>query len=200
LPLLEYRQNIALYFAQHLILYEYAGFWIRVGATFIDVFLLSIILLPFHRYRHQLPLYLIPFSQGWQIYKAKTATFIDVFLLSIILLPLTMMVYGDLTWKREGLILGFADFLINYVLPFVATILFWLYKSATPGKMALNMKVVDVDTGEKLSVGQSIGRYFAYIPAMAILMIGIIWVVFDKRKQGWHDKLAKTVVIRKRKK
>jgi hypothetical protein len=46
-----------------------------------------------------------------------------------------MMVYGDLTWKREGLILGFADFLINYVLPFVATILFWLYKSATPGKM-----------------------------------------------------------------
>jgi uncharacterized RDD family membrane protein YckC len=139
--------------------YEYAGFWIRVGATFIDVFLLS-----------------------------------------IILLPLTMMVYGDLTWKREGLILGFADFLINYVLPFVATILFWLYKSATPGKMALNMKVVDVDTGEKLSVGQSIGRYFAYIPAMAILMIGIIWVVFDKRKQGWHDKLAKTVVIRKRKK
>ena len=139
--------------------YEYAGFWIRVGATFIDVFLLS-----------------------------------------IILLPLTMMVYGDLTWKREGLILGSADFLINYVLPFVATILFWLYKSATPGKMALNMKVVDVDTGEKLSVGQSIGRYFAYIPAMAILMIGIIWVVFDKRKQGWHDKLAKTVVIRKRKK
>ncbi len=139
--------------------YEYAGFWIRVGATFIDVFLLS-----------------------------------------IILLPLTMMVYGDLTWKREGLILGFADFLINYVLPFVATILFWLYKSATPGKMVLNIKVVDADTGEKLSVGQSIGRYFAYIPAMAILMIGIIWVVFDKRKQGWHDKLAKTVVIRKRKK
>ncbi|SHN90670.1 RDD family protein [bacterium endosymbiont of Bathymodiolus sp. 5 South] len=139
--------------------YEYAGFWIRVGATFIDVFLLS-----------------------------------------IILLPLTMMVYGDLTWKREGLILGSADFLINYVLPFVATILFWLYKSATPGKMVLNIKVVDADTGEKLSVGQSIGRYFAYIPAMAILMIGIIWVVFDKRKQGWHDKLAKTVVIRKRKK
>ena len=139
--------------------YEYAGFWIRVGATFIDAFLLS-----------------------------------------IILLPLTMMVYGDLTWKREGLILGSADFLINYVLPFVATILFWLYKSATPGKMVLNIKVVDADTGEKLSVGQSIGRYFAYIPAMAILMIGIIWVVFDKRKQGWHDKLAKTVVIRKRKK
>jgi uncharacterized RDD family membrane protein YckC len=98
------------------------------------------------------------------------------------------------------LLLPPADFLINYVLPFVATILFWLYKSATPGKMALNMKVVDVDTGEKLSVGQSIGRYFAYIPAMAILMIGIIWVAFDKRKQGWHDKLAKTVVIRKRKK
>ncbi|VVH66727.1 hypothetical protein BSPLISOX_3025 [uncultured Gammaproteobacteria bacterium] len=136
--------------------YEYAGFWIRVGATLIDTFLLS-----------------------------------------IILLPLTMMVYGDLTWEGKGLILGPADFLINYVFPSVATVLFWLYKSATPGKMVLNIKVVDADTGEKLSVGQSIGRYFAYIPAIVILMIGVIWVAFDKRKQGWHDKLAKTVVIRK---
>jgi uncharacterized RDD family membrane protein YckC len=57
-------------------------------------------------------------------------------------------------------------------MPFVATILFWLYKSATPGKMVLNIKVVDVDTGEKLSVGQSIGRYFAYIPAMFTTLAG----------------------------
>ncbi|WP_369150574.1 RDD family protein [Candidatus Thiodubiliella endoseptemdiera] len=138
--------------------YEYAGFWIRVGASLIDVLLLS-----------------------------------------IIILPLTIMIYGDLTWEGQGVILGSADFLINYTLPFIATILFWFYKSATPGKMALNIKIVDADTGGKLNFGQSIGRYFAYIPAMLIFMLGIIWVAFDKRKQGWHDKLSKTVVIVKRK-
>jgi uncharacterized RDD family membrane protein YckC len=28
------------------------------------------------------------------------------------------------------------------------------------------------------------------------LLLGFIWVGFDQRKQGWHDKLAKTVVIK----
>ncbi len=137
--------------------YEYAGFWIRVGAALIDMLLILII----------------------------TA-------------PLTMMIYGISVWEGETTFLGPADFLINYTLPFFATVLFWYYKSATPGKMALKIKIVNADDGGKLSVGQSIGRYFAYIPAMLVLFIGIFWVAFDSRKQGWHDKLAKTVVIRKK--
>ncbi|MBL8320870.1 MAG: RDD family protein, partial [Acinetobacter sp.] len=43
---------------------------------------------------------------------------------------------------------------------------------------------------------QSIIRYVGYFPAMMALFIGIFWVAFDKRKQGWHDKMANTVVIR----
>lgn len=127
------------------------------------------------------------------------ASLIDAVLLLMITLPLTMMIYGNLVWESKGIILGPADFLINYTLPFFAVVLFWFYKSATPGKMALNIKIVNASDGAKLTVGQSIGRYFAYIPAALILLIGIIWVAFDKRKQGWHDKLAKTVVIRKKK-
>ncbi len=41
-----------------------------------------------------------------------------------------------------------------------------------------------------------IGRYFGYYVSILPLMLGIIWVGIDKRKQGWHDKLAGTVVIR----
>lgn len=126
------------------------------------------------------------------------ASLIDALLISVITVPLTIMIYGDLVWEGKPFILGAADFFINYTLPFIAVVLFWLYKSATPGKMALNIKIVDARTGGKLSVGQSIGRYFAYIPAILVLMIGIIWVAFDRRKQGWHDKLAKTVVIQKK--
>ena len=137
--------------------YEYAGFWIRVGASLIDVLLIV-----------------------------------------MITLPLTMMIYGNSAWEGEEIFLGPADFLINYTLPFFATVLFWFYKSATPGKMALKIKIVNAIDGSKLSVGQSIGRYFAYIPATLLLGIGIFWIAFDKKKQGWHDKLAKTVVIKKK--
>ena len=49
-----------------------------------------------------------------------------------------------------------------------------------------------------LILGQAIGRYVAYYPAMLLLGIGFLWVGVDRRKQGWHDKLAKTVVGRAR--
>ena len=49
-------------------------------------------------------------------------------------------------------------------------------------------------TGGPLSVGQSIGRYFGYYVSTIPLLLGLIWVAFDSRKQGWHDKLAGTVV------
>ncbi|EDN67517.1 membrane protein [Beggiatoa sp. PS] len=86
--------------------------------------------------------------------------------------------------------------MLSYVVPIVATIWFWLHFFGTPGKMATNLKIVDAKTGNKLTLGQAIGRYFAYIPAILPLGLGIIWVGIDKKKQGWHDKLAGTVVIK----
>ena len=43
---------------------------------------------------------------------------------------------------------------------------------------------------------QAIGRYLGYYVSIFGLMIGFAWVAFDPRKQGWHDKLARTLVIR----
>ncbi|WP_320034317.1 RDD family protein [Halarcobacter sp.] len=127
------------------------------------------------------------------------ASIIDTIILAMLTLPITMMIYGDSMWENESFIMGPADFLINYVLPALAVILFWLYKSATPGKMILKLKVLNSEDGQALSVGQAIVRYLGYFIAMIPLFIGIIWVGFDKRKQGWHDKLAKTVVVRNKK-
>lgn len=98
--------------------------------------------------------------------------------------------------EKTGLIAGPADFLISWVLPAVAVIMFWIFKQATPGKMAISAKIVDAATGQPASSAQLIGRYFAYFVATLPLFIGIIWVAFDKRKQGWHDKLAGTVVVK----
>ncbi|PLY05140.1 MAG: RDD family protein [Arcobacter sp.] len=127
------------------------------------------------------------------------ATMIDSILILMITIPISMTVYEDFL-LNESIILGPADVFINYVLPCIAIIIFWLYKGATPGKMALNIIIVDATSGGKLSVAQSIGRYFAYIPATLPLFLGLFWVAWDKRKQGWHDKLANTVVIKKIKK
>ena len=52
-------------------------------------------------------------------------------------------------------------------------------------------------TGQKPSLGQFIGRYLAYFLAIIPAGIGLLWVAFDDRKQGWHDKLARTVLIRR---
>ncbi len=43
---------------------------------------------------------------------------------------------------------------------------------------------------------QSIIRYIGYIPSILVFCIGLFWVAFDPKKQGWHDKMAKTVVVR----
>ena len=57
--------------------------------------------------------------------------------------------------------------------------------------------MVDANTGQALSTGQAVGRYFAYILSMIPLFLGFIWVAFDARKQAWHDKLSGSIVIKK---
>ena len=125
------------------------------------------------------------------------AALIDTILILIIIFPKLALFYGQEYWISDSFFLfGFSDLMFNYVLPAIAVILFWVYKSATPGKMALKLSIVDAKTGGKPSTAQLIGRYFAYYLSMIPFLLGIIWVGIDKRKQGWHDKLAGTVVIR----
>lgn len=80
----------------------------------------------------------------------------------------------------------------------------WLYfafmessvKQATLGKMVLGLKVTDMD-GKKISFARATGRYFSKILSMIILLIGFIMIAFTEKKQGLHDKIAETLVIKK---
>ncbi len=124
------------------------------------------------------------------------ATLVDSLLIGIIIWPALMKIYGDAYWTTEQIILGPADFLLSWVLPAIAVMAFWMVKQATPGKLLISAKIVDARTGGAPSTGQYIGRYLGYFVAILPLCIGLLWVAFDDRKQGWHDKLAGTVVIR----
>ena len=77
-------------------------------------------------------------------------------------------------------------------------VLFWIFKSATPGKMIFKTYIVDAETLGKASPLQSVVRYLGYYVSMFPLCIGFLWIAFDPRKQGWHDKIARTVVIKGR--
>ena len=126
-----------------------------------------------------------------------SAAIVDSILMAIIILPVAFYFYGEQYLWSEDFIQGPLDFLLQWVFPAIAIILFWMYKGATPGKMAVSAKIVDAQTGEQPSPAQFLGRYFAYFVSALPLGLGIFWVAFDKRKQGWHDKLAGTVVVRK---
>lgn len=126
------------------------------------------------------------------------ATLIDGVLIVAITYPILFAIYGAAYFgeQNESIISGPADFLISYVFPAVASIIFWVTKKGTPGKLALSLRVVDANTGNSITVGQAIGRYLGYFVSAVPLGLGYIWIAFDSNKQSWHDMMANTLVIR----
>ena len=123
------------------------------------------------------------------------ASIIDTLILVVFIGLIAVAFYGTqyLRLSSEGKTLIF-DLIVQGLLPALAVIVLWRYRGATPGKMLISAKIVDAETLGVPSTGKLIGRYFAYIVS-CFFMLGFIWIAFDKRKQGWHDKLAGTVVI-----
>ena len=131
-------------------------------------------------------------------WKRVLAALIDTLIVVVVSVPLLLAIYGSSYFSQAGRSGGFAglwDFVIQVVLPAAAVILFWKFRGATPGKMAISARIVDATALGPPSPGQLVGRYFAYIVSILPLGLGLIWVAFDGRKQGFHDKLANTVVI-----
>ena len=71
---------------------------------------------------------------------------------------------------------------------------FWS-TGATPGMRLFRLRVVDADSSQPIGVGRALLRYVGYVVSVACCYLGLIWAAFDGRKQGWHDKLAGTVVV-----
>ena len=126
------------------------------------------------------------------------ASSVDSILIMVITVPVLFMVYGASYYDSAELTQGPLDIVLNYLVPFGLTIAFWMYKLATPGKMAIHAKIVDANTGEKPSTMQFVVRYIGYFLSLIPLGLGFLWVGWDARKQGWHDKIAGTVVVRSR--
>lgn len=123
------------------------------------------------------------------------AAFIDTAAVMLLTFPLLYWMFGTL-FPAQAQSYSAPGLFISYGLPAIVVIGLWILKSATPGKMLLKMVIVDAQTGGKPTPAQFIVRYLGYYVSMIPLFLGLIWVGLDKRKQGWHDKMAGTVVIR----
>jgi len=127
------------------------------------------------------------------------AAIVDSILVMLIIAPILTLIYGGDYWFNQtqnlSQVQGLWHTLFNYIFPAIAITVFWIYKSATPGKMLTGIIIIDVKTGQAPSVGQCIIRYIGYYVSMLPLFLGILWVGIDTRKQGWHDKIAGTAVI-----
>ncbi len=137
------------------------------------------------------------------------AMFIDNLWVGIVLVAVLFAVYGQdlmtmamMTPDASGEMMGAAaqgatgSVLVKLFLPAILIVGFWVWKSATPGKMVVSAKIVDAKTLGEPSAGQLIVRYVGYFISTFVFFLGFLWVAFDKRKQGWHDKIAGTLVIK----
>lgn len=69
---------------------------------------------------------------------------------------------------------------------------FWLLSGQTPGKRVLGVRVMRAD-GRRLRWGNAVRRQLGYWIS-AIFFLGFLWILFDNKRQGFHDKLAGTIV------
>ncbi len=149
--------------------YKYAGFWRRLIAYMIDGFIISVVFIA------------LMFIAGVAFFAGTISG-------------------GSNAWMVK---IGNPEIMVSY------TLWFWLFSTLiniayftyfhgstgrTPGKMLLGLQVVSVD-GSRISFGIAFLRSVGYLVSSIVFCLGYIWIGFDKKKQGWHDKIANTVVI-----
>jgi uncharacterized RDD family membrane protein YckC len=148
----------------------YAGFWIRLVARIIDAVIVG-----------------IPFGILFGVFAVASGVFAGT--------------ANSLNQDAQGAtaaVLG-GTFILLYLIALVVQVGYWIYfwgsTGSTLGMRLLRLRVVDANTGGPIGYGRATVRFLMSIVNSWACYIGWIWVAFDPRKQGWHDKVANSVVI-----
>ena len=148
----------------------YAGFWIRVLARIFDAVLLG-----------------IPFGVIFGVFAVVGG-----------IMASSSGSTDQNSQGAAGAVLGGA-FILLYLFFLVVTVGYWIYywgsSGATFGMRLLHLRVIDANTGGPIGYGRAAARFLMSIVNSWACYLGWIWVAIDPRKQGWHDKVANSVVI-----
>ena len=126
----------------------------------------------------------------WQ----RAAAFvIDALLVTVIVVPVMVLGFG---MRRISLDPAEHSWDLLALLAIALAIVgFWRYCGATPGKIALGIRIVDAVSGGRPGSVRLALRFIGYFISAFPLYLGFLWIAVDRRKQGWHDKIARTIVI-----
>ena len=104
-----------------------------------------------------------------------------------------------------GMVIGSAMGGDGNVVNFVFSIGYWIVvlgmvatRGQSPGKIAIGIKIVRTD-GSSIGIGTTLLReIIGKIVSTIFIFLGYIWILFDGQRQGWHDKISSTYVVRMR--
>ena len=109
-------------------------------------------------------------------------------------------------WERMAA--AFLDFLLvgivasvtgrpplGFLLILAYFVAMWVWRGTTVGGVVLGLKVARID-GQPLTLTVALVRALAGAFSVMVFFLGILWIAWDRDKQGWHDRIAGTVVLR----
>ena len=146
---------------------RFGGFWRRAVAYGIDKVILQIFYIILFTVGLLIRMIYHPDWQGMEMYLSDSFPDVGVIWIYYLMSLLLDMIY--FTWFHGSV-------------------------GQTPGKMLLGLRVVQA-TGEPMTFGLAFLRWAGYLISRLVVYLGFIWIAFDRRKQGWHDKIACTVVV-----
>ena len=148
---------------------DYAGFWVRFWALFIDTLILVGIVFLYNG--------IWGLASGTGFWGGEVTDPLE---------PGAVASSGSSLWAVSSSIL-FLMFIAYFIL-------FWRWRGQTLGKMVMRIRIVHFD-GTGIGWGGAVMRLLGYIISIMLVLTGFFWVVIDVRRQGFHDKIADTFVI-----
>ena len=121
------------------------------------------------------------------------ATIVVTIVLAIVIGLLARFTGASVDYSQGGP-LTYLSYLISFVISVGYFVYYWGMGS-TRGMRFFQLAVVDAQTGQPIGFGRAAMRYLGYVISVIPCYIGLIWAAFDPKKQGWHDKIANSVVV-----
>jgi uncharacterized RDD family membrane protein YckC len=170
--------------------YVYVGFWRRFWAYLVDGLILTVPI-----WLIAAPLVWNPFINAFfQLVLTPGAYTIDPATGAYSATPATLAAMTTLINKFGP------QFDLLFLALFAVQVLYfgllWSRRGASLGQELLGIEVRRESDGSRISFERGVLRVFGYLVSGLILDIGFMWAAFDPRKQGWHDKIAATVVVK----
>jgi len=117
------------------------------------------------------------------------------FVVALIALRTTFYLHPDGPYFKQFIFLFILTYFTRLLFEVAYFVYFYSHTGQTVGKMVCGLKVIGTD-GKIISACRAFLRWLGYVISFYTLFLGFFWIVIDPKKQGWHDKMANTLVIR----